>query len=90
MRQKLVAARPFTYATRSMQIGDEFDAPRVDARALVATGRATIYTPDPLAPLRDEADGLGIKVDLRWGEKRLQDEIEEARKPKRAPKSKDE
>lgn len=90
MRQKLVANRQFSYATRSLKAGDEFEATRVDARALVATGRAKIYTPDPLAPLRDEAESLGVKVDGRWGEERLQDEIKEARKPKRASKPKDE
>ena len=34
--------------------------------------------PDPRDPLREEARSLGIKVDMRWGEDRLREEIDKA------------
>ena len=40
MKQKLIAVRPLTYATRRLQAGDEFEATRSDARVLVAVNRA--------------------------------------------------
>lgn len=39
--------------------------------------------PDPLEPLRAEAQLLGVQVDGRWGEAKLRAEIETAKKPKR-------
>lgn len=40
MKQKLIAVRPLTYATRRLLAGDEFEATRADARVLVAVNRA--------------------------------------------------
>ena len=34
--------------------------------------------PDPRDELREEARSLGIKVDMRWGEDRLREEIDKA------------
>lgn len=42
MKQKLIAVKPLTYATRRLQAGDEFEASRTDARVLVAVNRARI------------------------------------------------
>jgi len=35
--------------------------------------------PDPLEGLRDEAEGLGITVDKRWGEAKLKEAIDAAK-----------
>lgn len=40
MRQDLTALKAFTYAGRALVAGDPFKAPRADARALRALGRA--------------------------------------------------
>ncbi|WP_375577118.1 hypothetical protein [Paracidovorax oryzae] len=40
MRENLKATKSFTYAGRALRAGDEFDAPRNDARVLRAVGRA--------------------------------------------------
>lgn len=40
MKQKLIAVRPLTYATRRLQAGDEFEASSQDARVLIAVKRA--------------------------------------------------
>ena len=40
MKQKLIAVKPLTYATRRLLAGDEFEATRTDARVLVAVNRA--------------------------------------------------
>lgn len=40
MREKLKATKSFTYAGRALKAGDSFSAPRGDARALQAIGRA--------------------------------------------------
>lgn len=40
MRQELTALKAFTYAGRALVAGDPFKAPRSDARALRALGRA--------------------------------------------------
>jgi len=40
MRQELTALKAFTYAGRALVAGDPFRAPRADARALRALGRA--------------------------------------------------
>ncbi|KUL94317.1 hypothetical protein DK26_14980 [Bosea sp. WAO] len=42
MKQKLIAVRPLTYATRRLLAGDEFEATRSDARVLVAVNRARV------------------------------------------------
>jgi ABC-type proline/glycine betaine transport system ATPase subunit len=49
-------------------------------RALIESGDVIVIPEslaavDPLAELRAEAESLGIEVDKRWGEKRIQEEI---------------
>lgn len=46
MIEKLIAAKAFTYGSTSLNIGDPFDAPRQDARVLIAIGRAK-KAPEP-------------------------------------------
>ncbi|ABM32356.1 hypothetical protein QRO08_15820 [Paracidovorax citrulli] len=43
MRENLKATKSFTYAGRALRAGDEFDAPRSDARVLRALGRAVHF-----------------------------------------------
>ncbi len=82
----LIATRDMRYATRALSAGEPFQANNRDARLLVALKRATLAPADaqaePAAPsieeLRDQAAKLGISVHVRWGEKRLQDEIAKA------------
>lgn len=40
MKQKLIATRSLSYATRRLQAGDEFEAPERHARILIARQRA--------------------------------------------------
>lgn len=40
MRQNLEAKQSFTYAGKSLKVGDTFSAPRGDARVLRAIGKA--------------------------------------------------
>lgn len=40
---------------------------------------------DPLQPLRDELEAAGVKVDKRWGEARLNEELEKATAPAALP-----
>lgn len=42
------------------------------------------HDPDPLDALRSEAESLGVRVDRRWGEARLSDEIDAALEKKAA------
>jgi hypothetical protein len=93
---RLIATKPMTYATRRLQAGDAFEAPRRDARILLAIRKAKTAgeaSPAPQAPeapapaedadleaLRAEAERLGIDVDGRWGAKRLRAEIDRASK----------
>lgn len=82
MRKTLIANKAFLYGTRALRAGDEFTAPRQDARALEAVRLAKPFQPgpaDPLEELRREALAAGVKVDARWGEKRLRDEIAKAK-----------
>lgn len=82
MKQPMTATKAFRYATRNMVAGDEFEASRTDARVLAAIGKAEYRveaTADPLDDLRAEATALGIEVDGRWGEARLQKEIKAAK-----------
>lgn len=133
--RRMVATKQFSYATRRLHPGDEFDARPRDARLLIAIKKAEEWRPrkvsripppppdlaqkiadtiaapvppvdadamaadtlgaetmaadtvaaeapvdhDPDMPtLRAEAEALGIKVDLRWGERRLRSEIDRA------------
>lgn len=86
--RKLIARKPFRYASRALRPGEEFEASERDARLLKAVKRAEDYV-EPEA-LRDEqrealrvrAEGLGIEVDGRWGVPRLEQEIADA---ERAP-----
>lgn len=101
---KLIATRPFTYATRMLVPGDTFEARPNDARVLLAIKKArevrepTKIDPPPaevarriqqaatassdgtedIEKLRADATALGVKVDLRWGSKRIQSEIDKA------------
>ena len=64
MKQRMKALKAMTYATRRLRAGDEFDAPRRDARILAAIGRADyaqaaaaaapVEPVDPLADARAE------------------------------------
>lgn len=79
----LIATRDMRYATRALQAGDPFQASSQDARILIAIKKARPadehLNPAAIAPtldgLRDRAAKLGITVSIRWGEKRLIDEI---------------
>ena len=42
MRKPLTAKKSFIYAGKALKAGDAFSAPRGDARALVALGRAVV------------------------------------------------
>lgn len=90
MKRKMVALKPFRYATRALRAGDPFDASRMDARTLEAIGKARIYVEPPkpapkpkaeddLDALREEAEKAGVDVDGRWGEARLKAEIAKAK-----------
>lgn len=59
MKQKLIAVKPLTYATRRLQAGDEFEATRADARVLVAVKRAAF------ADQQRDADPIEIPSDWR-------------------------
>lgn len=50
----------------------------VSAGILEVEGEDPPPPADGLAALRAEADGLGVRVDGRWGEARLREEIEKA------------
>lgn len=79
----LVARKTMTYAGKRLGVGDEFE-PRTarDARILRAIGKADAPPPpDLLDDLRAAAEARGVKVDKRWGEERLHDEIAKAEKP---------
>lgn len=102
---RLIATKRFTYATRHLVAGDEFDASLRHARVLVAAGRARnpnhrplvdLPAPEPvvianiaatlapthgpgIAELRDEAAGLGVEFNGRWGAARLRAAIDAAR-----------
>lgn len=85
---KLKVLKPGKYGTRRLQAGETFDAPKKRARVWKALKRvedadpldepapaAPVVQPDPLDGLRARAEALGVKVDGRWGEMRLQHEI---------------
>ena len=102
---RLIALKPFAYATRRMRAGEIFEAPERDARLLLAAKRArqtderepakvppppprlireaAAVTPqvDVMARLRAEAESLGVRVNRRWGERRLREELAKARQP---------
>jgi len=44
----------------------------------IVEGEAKAEAEKAIATLREEAEGLGIDVDKRWGETRLKEEIEKA------------
>lgn len=79
----LIATRDLRYATRALQAGDPFQASNQDARILIAIKKArpadALADPSAAAPtldeLRDKAAKLGITVSMRWGDKRLIEEI---------------
>lgn len=85
---KLVATKPFRYASRTLRPGDEFEASERDANLLKRVRRAEDYV-EPEAQrdmqrdaLRLRAEALGIEIDGRWGVPRLEQEIADAeRKP---------
>jgi hypothetical protein len=53
MKLPMTATKAFAYAGRRLSAGDEFEAPRQDARALAAVGRASYRTADiPAAPVQ--------------------------------------
>lgn len=84
----LIATKPMTYATRRLKAGDPFRANRRDARILRAIGKAADAparvpqarqaeaAQSPLDTLRLQAGAIGVAVDGRWGEARIQQEIE--------------
>jgi hypothetical protein len=79
---KLVALKPFRLSGgRVFKPGDAFEvAKEMEARALVAIGKASREAPEPTRDpgrdvLRQQAEALGVEVDGRWGAARLQDEI---------------
>lgn len=57
---KLIASKPFRYASRALVAGEPFEAQRSDARALVAIGRAsyatTAATPEVLKVTEDSQE----------------------------------
>jgi hypothetical protein len=95
MKHKMISNAPMRYATRRLFAGDEFEASARDAKVFAAVDRLSrgrkgaayaadrIPQPDPLDVLRVEAEAAGVKVDRRWGEARLREELAAARKPKR-------
>lgn len=48
-------------------------------------GAKPVEERDSLEPLREELRALGVEVDGRWGEKRLNEELEKATAPKSLP-----
>lgn len=74
---KMQAVKAMTYGTRRLVAGDVFDASARDARILTAIGKASAHVVeiDPMDALRAEAEALGVKVDGRWKEAKLRDEI---------------
>ena len=54
------------------------DAKAVEPVAIEPAPEPVADEPDPRDPLREEARSLGIKVDMRWGEDRLREEIDKA------------
>ncbi len=80
---RLIATKSNKYGTRHIEAGQEFEIADGFARTLLLVGLATPAVVEPLPKttgdidrLRAEASGLGIKVDQRWGVKRLQAEID--------------
>ncbi len=82
---RLIATKSNRYGTRHIEAGQEFEIADGFARTLLLVGLATpavveppppTTVPDDLERLRGDARGLGIKVDQRWGVKRLQAEID--------------
>jgi len=90
---KLIATKSYSYDTRRLKAGDEFDATDMHARILIGARKAR-YAPDQAKPeppqpvierneidsLRAQAERLGIAVDGRWGVARLQQEISQAKR----------
>ena len=54
------------------------DAKAVEPVAVEPAPEPVADEPDPRDPLREEARSLEIEVDMRWGEKRLREEIDKA------------
>lgn len=85
---KLVALQRFPYGGRYLNIGDDFEESEKYAEILTALGKASYVTrvetgsaetsSDDLPSLRERARASGIKVDGRWAEQRLRDEIAKA------------
>ncbi len=81
---RLIATKANRYGTRHIEAGQEFEIADGFARTLLLVGLATpaVVAPpaavqaDDIERLRGDARGLGIKVDQRWGAKRLQAEID--------------
>ncbi len=90
MKQKMIASVSLSYGTRRLVAGDEFMAPRRDARILAALGRARLadvlepqYPPVPepaaLEMLRAEYERkLGKRAYHGWDEDTLREKIADA------------
>lgn len=81
--QKLIARKRMTYNHRKLQAGDEFEALPLHADILILRRKAELAPTGKPPSLRDEAEALGIEVDGRWGDRRLQAEIDLARAARR-------
>lgn len=76
---KLTAAKSMRYNGKALEPGDPFEAVNErDFRILKAIKKA-VDPDESLDELRNEAAALGIEVDGRWGEARLNEKIAEAK-----------
>lgn len=71
----LIATKKLRYGGRNFTPGEAFTAINRDGRILVGIKKAKEAPPDDLAALRATAKRLGINVDMRWGARRLREEI---------------
>ena len=60
---RLIACKPFTYSTRALVVGQDFEASSRDARVLVAIGKARKYVAPPVSD--DEPDDEPVRVKRR-------------------------
>lgn len=78
----LIATKKLRYDGRSLKPGEAFTASNRDGRLLVGIKKAKEAPVRPAAPPEDDLAGLratarrlSISVDLRWGARRLREEI---------------
>lgn len=76
----LIATKKLRYAGSNLQPGQPFTASNRDGKLLVGIKKAKeapapSSRDDDLASLRAAAHRLGISVDMRWGTRRLREEI---------------